>query len=365
MHINLSILNRQFYLHQSEYEDAAINCLRSGNYILGERLKSFEKSFSKWLGTRYCVGVASGLDALTLSLRALNISQNDEVLVPANTFIATVFAITANRAKPVFIEPDIFYNMDPERIEAAITPRTKAIIVVHLYGQAAAMDVIMDIATKHKLHVIEDCAQAHGATWQGKKVGTFGIMGCFSFYPTKNLGAFGDGGCVVTDDEEISDALCKLRNYGSSTKYVHEIEGYNSRLDELQAALLCVKLKYIDELNSERIQIANRYLKEIVNDKICLPNIRSGAKHVFHQFVIRTSTRNEFKKYLELNGVDTLIHYPIPPHLSTCYKHLGLVSGSLPITEKLAKEVLSLPIFNSMTNDEISYVIDVCNDFSC
>ena len=362
MEINLAVLGRQFELHQTEYEQAALRALRSGWYVLGNEVENFEKEFAKYLGAKFCVGVNSGLDALTLTVRALNIGEGDEVIVQANTYIATVLAITENNATPIFVEPDEFYNIDAEKIESAITPKTKAIMVVHLYGQATNMEKICHLAKKYNLKIIEDCAQSHGEKFSEKMTGTFGI-GCFSFYPTKNLGAFGDGGAVVTDDENFAEKIKMLRNYGSKIKYHNEIEGVNSRLDEIQAALLRVKLSHLDELNEERKKIAARYLNEIKNPSIILPKIREGSTHVWHQFVVRVTNRDDFQKYLERNGIKIVIHYPIPPHLADCYKNLNHRRGNFPVAEKFADEVLSLPMFNAMTAEEIGFVVDVINKF--
>lgn len=362
MEINLAVLNRQFELYRSEYEQAALRALNSGRYILGREVESFEKEFANYLESKFCIGVNSGLDALTLAVRALNIGKSDEVIVQANTFIATVLAITENHATPIFVEPDEFYNIDAEKIESAITPKTKAIMVVHLYGQATNMKKICAIAEKYNLPIIEDCAQSHGAKFDRKMTGTFGI-GCFSFYPTKNLGAFGDGGAIVTDDENFARKIKMLRNYGSEIKYHNEIEGVNSRLDEMQAALLRVKLSHLDELNDERKKIAEKYLSEIKNPKIILPKIYEGCEHVWHQFVVRAENRDDLQKYLEQNNIKTVIHYPIPPHLAECYKYLNHKCGDFPIAEKFADEVLSLPMFNGMTAEEIDFVVDTLNKF--
>ena len=363
MKIDLAILNRQFELYQGEYEEAALKVLRAGWYILGTEVAAFEREFASYIGGKFCISVNSGLDALTLSVRALKIGVGDEVIVPANTYIATVLAITANGATPIFVEPDEFYNLDGDKIETAVTPKTTAIMVVHLYGQAARMDKICAVAEKYNLRLIEDCAQSHGAKFKGKMTGTFGDAGCFSFYPTKNLGAFGDGGAVVTDNEELATTLKMLRNYGSEIKYHNKLEGVNSRLDEMQAALLRVKLSHLDELNAERQKIADKYLSGIKNSRLILPSHCVGAEHVYHQFVVRTKRRNEFKHYLETCGIKTVIHYPIPPHLAECYARLGYKRGDFPITEKFADEVLSLPMFNGMTDDEINFVVEVCNGY--
>lgn len=364
MKIDLAILNRQFKLYQAEYEQAALRALRSGWYVLGREVAAFENEFADYIGAKFCIGVNSGLDALTLSLRALKIGAGDEVIVPANTYIATVLAITANGATPILVEPDEFYNLDSSRLAAVLTNRTRAIMVVHLYGQAADMENIARFARENDLRLVEDCAQSHGARFNGKMTGTFGDAGCFSFYPTKNLGAFGDSGAIVTDDADFAQTLMKLRNYGSKVKYHNELEGVNSRLDELQAALLRVKLSHLDALNDERKRIAEKYFSAIKNPALVLPQIRTGAEHVFHQFVIRTTKRDDFQSYLERNGIKTVIHYPIPPHLSECYRRLGFKRGDFPLTEQYADEVLSLPIFNGMTDAEIDFVTGVCNEYN-
>ncbi len=363
MKIDLNVLGRQFRLHQVEYEEAAVRVLRSGWYILGPEVEAFEREFAKYVGRKYCVGMNSGLDALTLSVRALGIGVGDEVIVPANTYIASVLAVTENGATPVFVEPDEYHTLDAECIEAAITENTKAILVVHLYGQAAQMDRICEIAKKHHLYLIEDCAQSHGAVFDGTMTGAFGDAGCFSFYPTKNLGAFGDAGAVATDDEAFYEKLRMLRNYGSKVKYHNQLEGVNSRLDEMQSALLRVKLSHLEELTEERQRIAEKYLAGINNSRILLPKIRGKANHVWHQFVVRVKDRKEFQKYLEEHGIHTIIHYPIPPHLAECYVRLGHKRGEFPITEQYADEVLSLPMFNGMKTEEVEYVIEVCNGY--
>ncbi|MDD6126941.1 MAG: DegT/DnrJ/EryC1/StrS family aminotransferase [Veillonellaceae bacterium] len=363
MKIDLAVLGRQFELYQEEYEAAALRVLRSGWYVLGPEVRAFEQAFAAFVGRKYCVGVASGLDALTLSVRALGIGAGDEVIVPANTYIATVLAITANGATPVFVEPDDGFTLDPARIEAAITPKTRAIMVVHLYGQAAQMDVICRIAKAHGLRLVEDCAQSHGAKFSGTMTGAFGDAGCFSFYPTKNLGAFGDAGAVVTDDEELAGTLRMLRNYGSEKKYYNKLVGVNSRLDELQAALLRTKLSHLKELNAERERIAAAYLSGIQNPAIRLPKQRENANHVWHQFVIETEDRDGFQQYLADHDIQTVIHYPIPPHLAECYQYLGHKEGDYPIAERMAKTVLSLPMFNGMREDEVQYVIDMVNKY--
>lgn len=356
-------LDKVFFRYQDEFENATLRVLRSGSYILGEELDHFERGFAGYIGSRYCLGVASGLDALTIALKSLGIGIGDEVIVPANTFIASVLAITNNGATPVFVEPDEYYCIDAKRIEKSVNEKTKAIIVVHLYGQSADMTSIMRTARDYGLKVIEDCAQSHGSKWQGKTTGTFGDIGCFSFYPTKNIGAFGDGGAIVTDNEELYRHIKKYRNYGSERKYQNEIPGINSRLDEIQAALLDIKLSHISELMQERETIAQRYLGNITNELIDMPQVRDGSTHVWHQFVIRTRNRAAFMEHMEKGGVDTLIHYPIPPHLSKAYAYLGYLKGDYPVTESYADQVVSIPMYNGLSVDEQDRVIELINSF--
>ena len=356
-------LDRGFELHQKEYEDRAIEVLRSGWYILGSQVESFEKEFAEYTSAKNCVGVASGLDSLYLGMRACGIGKGDEVITQANTYIASVMGITMNGATPIFVEPDEFFNIDASKIEEKITKKTKAILAVHLYGQASNMSEICKIAEKYNLMIFEDCAQSHGATFNGKKTGTFGEAGCFSFYPTKNLGAFGDGGALIVKEKDICEHLKCLRNYGSKVKYEFEEVGVNSRLDEIQAGLLRVRLSHLDEMNKERCHIAERYNAGISNSKIVKPKVRDGATSVWHQYVIRCEFRNELIQFLKKHDITTMIHYPIPPHLSKAYKKLGYKKGDFPITEKMAEEVLSLPIYNGMTDDEVQYVIDTINQF--
>ena len=356
-------LGRQFSLNASEYEAKAVEVLRSGWYILGQEVSAFEEEWASYIGSKYCVGLASGLDALWMSFRLLDIKEGDEVIVCANAYIACVMGITINGATPVFVEPDEYDNIDADAIETVITDKTKAILAVHLYGQACDMTKIMDIAKKYDLKVVEDCAQSHGNHWNGKTVGTFGDVGCFSFYPSKGCGAFGDAGCIVTDNEELASKFKVYRNYGSEKRYHNQVVGTNSRLDEMQAGLLRVKMKHLDEFNAERCDIADRYLKEIKNPLIRMPKIRPGADSTWHQFVVHCDRRDELKEYLEKRDIGTLIHYPIPPHLSEAYKYLGKKRGDYPITEKYADEVLSLPMYNGMTEEEIQTVIDAINQF--
>ncbi|MCM1184232.1 MAG: DegT/DnrJ/EryC1/StrS family aminotransferase [Roseburia sp.] len=363
MQIECNVLDRQFRMYQREYEEAALRVLRSGWYVLGNEVAQFEEEFAAYTGRKYCVGLNSGLDALIMSVRALGIGAGDEVLVQANTYIATVIGITENGATPIFVEPDEYFNIDAEKLEAAITDRTRAIMVTHLYGQASNMRRIMEVAGRHKLLVIEDCAQSHGACFDGKITGTFGVSGCFSFYPTKNLGAFGDAGTVVTDDEALAEELRMMRNYGSRVRYHNEIEGLNSRLDELQAALLRVKLTHLDVLNEERRALAARYDGGIDNSKLIKPQVRAGADSIYHQYVVRCAERDALRQYLSEQGIQTQIHYPIPPHLARCYRRLGGKKGDYPIAEQYADEVLSLPIYTGMTEAEQAYVIEKMNAF--
>lgn len=363
MKIMPNVLDRQFFMHQQEYEEKALQVLRNGWYILGNEVKEFEKEFADYIGAKYCVGLANGLDALWIAFKILGIGKGDEVIVQGNAYVACVMGITINGATPVFVEPDEYYNIDTAKIEERITRNTKAILVVHLYGQPSKMDKIIEIAQKYNIRVVEDCAQSHGACYNGKATGTFGDIGCFSFYPSKNLGCFGDGGAIVTDDESFAKQFRVFRNYGSEKRYYNMVVGTNSRLDELQAGLLRVKLKYLKEYNDEREFLCERYLSNINNKIIELPKIQSGATPIWHQFVIKTKHRDELIKYLQKHEIFTTIHYPIPPHLSEAYQYLGVVEGSLPITEEYAKEVLSLPLYNGMTMEEQTWVIEKINKF--
>ena len=356
-------LDRGFFKYKAEFEEKALNVLRSGWYVLGNEVNLFEAEFANYVGSKHCVGLASGLDALWIAFRVLGIGTGDEVIVQANTYIASVMGITINGATPIFVEPDEYYNIDASKIEEIITDKTKAILVVHLYGQASNMKPIMELAKKYKLRVVEDCAQSHGAKFNDKTTGTFGDVGCFSFYPSKNLGAFGDAGAIVTDDPQLAEDVRIFRNYGSEKRYYNRVVGTNSRLDEIQAGLLRVRLSHIRELENEKIQICTRYLNEINNSDIILPKTRDGATHIWHQFVIRTARRNELIKYLEDKGIGTIIHYPIPPHLSEAYSYLGYKKGAFPITEKYADTVLSIPLYNGMTGDELDYIIEAVNEF--
>lgn len=333
-------------------------------YIEGQEDEAFEQAFAAYCGVRHCVGVGNGLDALMLILKALGIGPGDEVLVPSNTYIATALAVTYVGALPVFVEPNIrTFDLDPARIEEKITARTRAIMPVHLYGQACDMDPIMAAAKKHGLYVVEDCAQAHGATYKGQKVGSFGDAAGFSFYPGKNLGALGDAGAVVTDSDEIAKAVRVLGNYGSDYKYHHILKGHNSRLDELQAAFLSAKLPHLDRMNEERRRIAARYSAEIRNPRITLPLVLPDCVPVWHIYGIRCRERDALEKHLNERGIGTNKHYPIPMHRQECYRDLGLNQGALPIAEEISATELSIPMYYGMTDAEIQYVIDALNDF--
>ena len=337
---------------RDQLDQAYFQLMNSGWYILGEEITAFEQEFSAYCGAAYCVGVGNGLEALHLILRAYGIGIGNEVIVPANTYIATWLAVSYAGATPVPVEPDPrTYNIDPHRIEAAITKRTRAILAVHLYGQPADMEPICELATKYKLKVIEDAAQAHGAFYKGKKVGNLGDAAGFSFYPGKNLGAFGDAGAVVTNDKELADKISILRNYGSRIKYHNEVKGYNSRLDPLQAAFLRVKLRYLDEWNQRRALQAKNYLQRNASDNrggsdaaIASPFVPDWAIPAWHLFVVRSQRRDQLQQFLTEQGIGTLIHYPIPPHLSGAYQFDGFQKNNFPISENLANTVLSLPI---------------------
>lgn len=333
-------------------------------YIEGQEDKNFEKAFAEFCGVKYCVGAGNGLDALMLALKALQIGPNDEVIVPSNTYIATALAVTYVGAKLVFVEPDIrTFNIDPPKIKEAITPNTKAIMPVHLYGQPCDMEPIMDIAKKHNLYVIEDCAQAHGATYKGKTIGSFGTAAGFSFYPGKNLGALGDAGATVTNSAEVAEKVRALGNYGSDYKYHHILKGNNSRLDEMQAAFLGAKLPHLEKMNEERRRIAKKYLEGIKNSEIILPYVIDDVIPVWHIFAIRCQRRDELESYLKENGIGTNKHYPIPMHLQECYKDLGYKKGDFPIAEEISETELSLPMYYGMTDEEIQYVIEKINNF--
>ncbi len=375
-----------FQKHQAEYEEAVLRVLRSGWYILGNELKSFEEEFASYnefgsdnrrlesfdctantddcdTSKVYCAGLASGLDALWIGIRMLGIGAGDEVIVQGNTYIASVMGITMNGATPIFVEPDENSQIDIDAIERNITDKTKAVMVVHLYGQVTDMTRIVDICKQHGLLLIEDCAQAHGAMWKGQKVGTFGDIGCFSFYPTKNMGAFGDAGAVIAHDPKLIDDVKTYRNYGSHKHYYNKVVGANSRLDEMQAALLRVRLKYMDEITNERRNLARRYCDRISNPNIITPIEIDNSYSVWHQYVIRCKERDKLITYLNEKEIGSIIHYPVPPHLQEAYAYLGHKEGEYPITEEYAHEVLSIPMYNGMSIEEQDYVIEVLNKF--
>lgn len=353
--------------HQQEIEERLLTTFRSGWYLLGNEVKTFEQNLKNYIGAKDVIGIANGLDALRLILRGYIeigvMKAGDEVIVPANTYIASVLAISDNGLVPVFVEPDEkTFNLDIKKIEEKISEKTKAIMVVHLYGRTVWSEELVNLAKKYSLKIIEDNAQAIGAEWNGKKTGNFGDAAGFSFYPGKNLGALGDGGAVSCNDEELGKAIRALANYGSNQKYVNIYKGLNSRLDEIQAAVLDVKLKYIDAENSRRREIAKRYIAEIKNINITLPeNPLNEAEHVWHLFVIRTKDREKLQNYLTENGVQTLIHYPIPPHKQKAYEEYNHLY--FPITEKIHDEVLSLPVSPVMTDEEVSSIISIIQNF--
>lgn len=362
MVLNNSLI-RGFELHKEEYEEKVLEVLRSGWYILGKEVEMFEREFASYVGTDYCVGVDNGLNAIALGIKALDIGENDEVIVAANTYIATVLGASLNKATPVFVDCDQYYNIDIDKIEKAITSKTKAVLVTHLYGQACQMDKIKSICDKYNIYLLEDCAQAHGAMSCGKQVGNWGIMGFFSFYPTKNLGAFGDAGAITTNNETLNEKLRALRNYGSIKRYENEYEGNNSRLDEIQAGLLRVKLKYMEEIISERQQIALRYKNEINNTKVLHPAIAPNCTHVYHLYVVRVEERERFREYLKENGVSTDVHYPTPPFLAKPYLYLGYSADDFLVTSETSTEIVSIPIFTGMTKEEQDEVIRVINEY--
>ncbi len=350
---------------QTELDAAYRRVMESGWYILGEEVDSFEKDFSAFCQTKHCMGVANGLDALHLILRAYGIGEGDEVIVPSNTYIATWLAVSYVGARPIPIEPDpATFNIDSARIESAITPRTRAILVVHLYGQTVDMDAVLAIARRHNLKVIEDSAQAHGAAYKQKQAGALGDAAGWSFYPGKNLGAFGDAGAVTTNDDELAERIRALRNYGSKVKYFNEVKGYNSRLDPLQAAFLRVKLKHLNGWNSRRKEIALQYLSSLSDlPELTLPHVPEWADPAWHVFVIRHAQRDALQKYLGENGIGTLIHYPIPPHLSEAYQDAGYGRGDFPLAENIAQTVLSIPIGPHLASHQTAQVISAIRAF--
>lgn len=367
--LDLKSINLQ---HRQALIDAATRVIDSGWYILGQEVAAFEQEFAAYCGTRHCVGVANGLDALVLTLRAWKemgkLQEGDEVIVPANTYIASVLAITENRLTPVLVEPNAYsYNLCPQKVREAITPKTKAILAVHLYGQLAPMQAIMEIAEQHQLLVLEDSAQAHGANIDGRRAGNWGHASGFSFYPGKNLGALGDAGAMTTNDSELAQTVRALGNYGSHKKYENLYQGLNSRLDEMQAAFLRVKLQYLDFETNIRQKIAVNYSQRIKNSLISMPihsdsTVDTLSNHVFHLFVIRVRDRSLFQAQLKAIGIDTLIHYPIPPHQQQAYKSFNNVH--LPLTESIHQDIVSLPIGPAMSSEQVQHVIDACNAYS-
>ena len=358
MKVNFLDLKSQYLCIKDEIDNAIQSVLDSTAFAAGPFVKSFEDHFAEKHEAKYCVGVNSGTAALHASLMALNIKAGDEVIVPANTFFATPEAVSLSGAIPVFVDcdPD-YYNSDVSQIESAITEKTKAIIAVHLYGQPAEMKMIQQIANKHNLYLIEDCAQAHTSTFEGKPVGTFGNMGCFSFYPGKNLGAYGEGGAVITNDKQLHEKLLMIRDHGMAKKYHHEIIGHNYRMEGIQGAILDVKLKYIDEWTTKRKNNANLYRHYLSDcNEVILPKEMQNAKHVYHLFVIRSEKRDALQEYLTANEIYTGIHYPIPCHQQTAYKNLGYKKGDFPITDNYANQLLSLPMSEQLGEEQIEYV---------
>lgn len=357
--LDLHKINERF---RSEIDGRIKQILDSGWYLLGEQDKTFETDFAKFCGTKHCIGCANGLDALNLIIRGFGFGQGDEIIVPANTYIASILAISENGCTPVLVEPDInTYNINPNLIEEKITDKTKAIMVVHLYGQAVQMDKIWELAKKYNLKVIEDSAQAHGALYKGKRTGNLSDASGFSFYPGKNLGCLGDGGCITTNDDELAGKIRAIANYGSHKKYCHIYKGINSRLDEIQAAVLDVKLPHLDDDNNRRREIAKYYRENIKNPKIILPQTYDEKAHVWHVFAVRTKNRNEFQDYLKQNDIQTLIHYPTPPHKQEAYKEWNNLS--YPISEEIHNTIISIPISPVMTDTEIKRVVEVINAY--
>ena len=364
MEIHFGDLKRQYLSIKTEIDEAISRVFDRGWFILGENVESFEKEFADYCGTGFAIGVGSGTEALHLALLACDVRAGDEIITVPNTAVPTVSAISFANASATFVDIDPrSYTMDPSKIEEKITSKTKVILPVHLYGHPADMDAITDIAKNYNLKVIEDACQAHGAKYKDRKVGALGDVGCFSFYPSKNLGAFGDGGMIVTNDETLAHKLRLLRNYGQEKRYHHTLKGFNSRLDEMQAAILRVKLKYLDGWNEKRRKIAQDYCNLIESDSIIKPTEEDFAYHIFHLFVIRCKHRNQLQAYLNQKGIQTLIHYPIPIHLQQAYAELELGKGSYPISEEYAEQILSLPMFPELVDEEIEAISTAINEF--
>lgn len=353
----------QYFSYKEEIDAAISRVLDGGWYILGEEVKAFEKEFAGYIGVSYGIGVGSGTEAIHLALAACGIGEGDEVITVSHTAVATVAAIELVGAIPVLvdIEPD-FFTLDPNRLKEVITHRTKAILPVHLYGQPVDLNPVMEIARKHQLYVIEDCAQAHGATYKNERVGSFGDMACYSFYPTKNLGALGDGGMVVTNDKDLAEKAVLLREYGWAERYISYVQGWNTRLDEIQAAILRVKLKYLDEDNSKRTRLAEIYNNGLRNTDLILPKQRENSTHVYHLYVIRSAKRNKLLASLKERGIDASIHYPVPVHLQPTYKGLHDFNR-LPETEQIVKEIISLPIYPELGESDVQTIIRTIMDF--
>jgi dTDP-4-amino-4,6-dideoxygalactose transaminase len=357
-------LRREYTELQQELDSVTERVLRSGWFILGQELSQFEEAFAAFLGAQYCVGCASGTDAIALALMAAGVGSGDEVITVAHTAVPTISAISMVGARPVFldIEPDSCL-MDVSQVEGAISSRTRAILPVHLYGQCVDMGLLKAISERTGIPVIEDCAQAHGATWSGQRAGTIGVMGAFSFYPSKNLGCYGDGGAIVTSDSKLAERLRMLRNYGQQRRYYHEIIGINSRLDELQAAILSAKLLYLTTWNQRRRQLASIYAVGLADLPVQTPAQLPGREHIYHLYVIQVSERDRLQSFLAENGIQTLIHYPVPAHFQPAYMHLGYASGSLPVTESVAEVILSLPMYPQLSDDEVNRVVAAIREF--
>ena len=364
MQINFVDLNKQYSLIKPEIDDAIQRVIKNSSFIGGEEVSAFEEEFAQYCDAHYCAGVNSGTDALKFICMALGIKEGDEVILPVNTFIATALGVSSMGAKPVFVDcEEGTYNIDVKKIEEKITSRTKAIIAVHLYGQPAEMDSIISIAQKHKLYVIEDACQAHGAFYKNRRVGTFGIASAFSFYPGKNLGAYGDGGAVITNDADMTEKIKKLREYGQEKKYVHTERGTNSRLDGLQAAILRVKLRHLDGWNEKRRNVAACYYDNLKDLQIKLPVTMADRNHVYHLFVIETDNRDELLQYMSQKEIFCGIHYPIPLHLQGAYRELGYKEGDFPVSERSASRILSLPVYPELKKEEIRYIKNTINEF--
>jgi dTDP-4-amino-4,6-dideoxygalactose transaminase len=357
-------LKAQYQTIRDEIHAAVDSVFESTQFILGDAVETFERAFANYLGVKHAIGVASGVDALKIALEAAGVGAGDEVMIPANTFIATALAVSATGAKPVLVDcREDTYQIDPDLIGSAITPRTKVIMPVHLYGQSADMSAIVEIARSHGLLIIEDAAQAHGTRFMGQPCGKFGLAGCFSFYPGKNLGAYGDGGAIVTNDDEFAQKVSRLRNYGQQQKYVHVEKGTNSRLDTVQAAILNVKLRHLDDWNAARRAHASVYSDSLANDLI-VPTLDPRSTHIFHLYVVRTPHRDKLQKHLADLGIQTGIHYPIPIHLQEAYSDLGFRRGAFPVTETLADEIVSLPMYAELSQQQIEFVVDAISSFS-